>query len=128
MSEQREQRCETCRFFAPHVENDEKSEGDCKRMPPVCVEKHGWMRPPMDHDDWCGEWQSAGETPVKRCPQLLYASDVRELTGLTTIQIGKLAKAGELPSVQLPGNEIRFIESDVAEWVERHRAKPAGPA
>lgn len=62
MTESRKEQCETCRFFVPHVKDDAESEGDCKRMPPVHIPKCGWMRPPMDHNDWCGEWQPTSKS------------------------------------------------------------------
>jgi len=37
---------------------------------------------------------------------------------LTPRQVARLAKRGELPSVQLPGNEVRFDPDDIRRWVE----------
>ena len=37
---------------------------------------------------------------------------------LTPRQVTRLARRGELPSVTLPGNAIRFDPDDIREWVE----------
>ena len=56
---------------------------------------------------------------------LLTDSETAELLRLTSRQVARLAKRGELPSVILPGNEVRFDPEDIREWVET-RKRPAG--
>jgi hypothetical protein len=81
--------------------------------------------PELIETDWCGEWQPAGETPVKRCPQLLHEGDAKDLLCTLSARIRRWVKSGILPSVQLPDGEIRFLESDLAEWIEKHRQPAA---
>jgi hypothetical protein len=77
--------------------------------------------------DWCGEWQPTGETPpVKRCPHLLDTFDANRLINASSRQVKKWAKDGILPSFQLPDGEFRFLEADLAEWIEKHR-QPTEP-
>ena len=49
---------------------------------------------------------------------LLTDSEAAELLRLTSRQVAKLARRGELPSVHLPGGEIRFDPDDLRQWVE----------
>ena len=57
---------------------------------------------------------------------LLTKNEAAEVLRLTPRQVGKLARRGELPSVQLPGNEVRFDPDDIRQWVET-RKRPAQP-
>lgn len=47
--------CKTCRFLRKwHGDG-----GHCRRLPPVAVIIEGdvvWTHPPMEDDDWCGEY------------------------------------------------------------------------
>jgi len=52
---------------------------------------------------------------------LLAISEAAELLRLTPRQVAKLARRGELPSVLLPGNEIRFDHADIRQWVETRK-------
>ena len=56
---------------------------------------------------------------------LLTDSEAAEILRLTPRQVARLAKKGILPSVRLPGNEIRFDPNDIRQWVEtlKHPAK-----
>jgi excisionase family DNA binding protein len=49
---------------------------------------------------------------------LLTKTEAAELLRLTPRQVGKLARRGVLPSVRLPGNEVRFDPDDIRQWVE----------
>ena len=49
---------------------------------------------------------------------LITDSEAAEILRLTPRQVAKLAKKGILPSVKLPGDEIRFDPDDIREWVE----------
>ena len=49
---------------------------------------------------------------------LLNESQVADLLGLTPRQVLRLAKRGELPSLNLPGGETRFDVDDLRHWVE----------
>jgi excisionase family DNA binding protein len=55
---------------------------------------------------------------------LITDSEAAEILRLTPRQVAKLARRGELPSVNLPGNEVRFDVDDIRQWVERHK-RPA---
>lgn len=57
---------------------------------------------------------------------LLNESQVADLLGLTARQVMKLARCGELPSVRLPGDEIRFDPEDIWEWVESRKLPANG--
>ena len=49
---------------------------------------------------------------------LITDSEAAEILRLTPRQVAKLAKKGILPSVNLPGNEVRFDQDDLRRWVE----------
>jgi excisionase family DNA binding protein len=55
---------------------------------------------------------------------LLTDSEAADILRLTPRQVAKLAKRGELPTVHLPGDEIRFDAADLAQYVES-RKQPA---
>lgn len=58
---------------------------------------------------------------------LLTDSEAADMLRLTSRQVARLAKRGELPSVQLPGNEVRYDPDDIRRWVEsRKRPLPQG--
>jgi excisionase family DNA binding protein len=59
---------------------------------------------------------------------LLTDSEAADILRLTPRQVARLAKRGELPSVQLPGGEVRYDLDDLRAWVESHKrpVKPAG--
>jgi excisionase family DNA binding protein len=57
---------------------------------------------------------------------LLNESQVADLLGLTARQVLKLARRGELPSVRLPDNEIRFDPEDIFRWVESRKLPAIG--
>jgi predicted DNA-binding transcriptional regulator AlpA len=56
--------------------------------------------------------------------KLLDESEAGDFLSLTPRQVLKLARRGELPSVILPGDEIRFDPSDIRRWVDS-RKRPA---
>jgi excisionase family DNA binding protein len=49
---------------------------------------------------------------------LLTDVEAADVLRLTPRQVTRLARRGELPSVQLPGKEIRFDPEDIRRWVE----------
>jgi len=49
---------------------------------------------------------------------LLTDSEAAEILRLTPRQVAKLAKRGEIPTVHLPRNEVRFDSDDLRQWVE----------
>ncbi len=49
---------------------------------------------------------------------LITDSEAAEILRLTSRQVAKLAKKGILPSVTLPGDEVRFDPDDLWRWVE----------
>jgi excisionase family DNA binding protein len=55
---------------------------------------------------------------------LLTDSEAAEILRLTARQVARLARRGELPSVELPGGEVRFDPDDLRAWVES-RKRPA---
>ncbi len=49
---------------------------------------------------------------------LLTKDEAAEFLRLTPRQVGKLARRGVLPSVNLPNGETRFDRDDLRAWVE----------
>jgi excisionase family DNA binding protein len=49
---------------------------------------------------------------------LLTDSEAADFLRLTARQVARLAKRGELPSVNLPNGETRFDADDLRLWVE----------
>jgi excisionase family DNA binding protein len=49
---------------------------------------------------------------------LITDSEAAEILRLTPRQVARLAKKGILPSVKLPGDEVRFDPDDLRRWVE----------
>jgi excisionase family DNA binding protein len=58
-----------------------------------------------------------GPTP-RGMIQLLTDSEASELLRLTPRQVAKLARRGDLPSITLPGGEVRFDPDDIRAWVD----------
>jgi excisionase family DNA binding protein len=56
-----------------------------------------------------------------QAPTLLTASEAADVVRLTTRQVVRLANRGELPSVRLPGDELRFDAADLWRWIDTHR-------
>jgi excisionase family DNA binding protein len=56
--------------------------------------------------------------------QLLRPAEVAQRLDVSTSWVYEAAKDGRIPSVRLggPSGPLRFIEEDVAAWVERARA------
>ena len=54
---------------------------------------------------------------------LLNQSDVASMFEIASRDVIQLVEAGELPHVEFPSGEIRFIESEVWQWA-RSRMKP----
>jgi excisionase family DNA binding protein len=52
---------------------------------------------------------------------LLDESEAARLLSLTPRQVVRLANRGELPTVHLPGGQIRFDPDDLSRWVESHK-------
>ena len=48
---------------------------------------------------------------------LLTDVEAADILRLTPRQVTRLARRGELPSITLPGNAIRFDPDDIREWV-----------
>jgi hypothetical protein len=120
MSEQRAERCETCRFWEPI--SPESGDGYCRRYPPIAtgfspdveaaepsVSTRAFCYwPETDHTDWCGEWQSMSkgriEIPLARIECLssrtlnilermgIYTTD--DLAGKTAKELMRDAPAG----------------------------------
>lgn len=57
--------------------------------------------------------------------RLLTEDEAAEILRLTSSRVLRLARRGEIPAVRLPGNEYRFVESDLWEWVRSHRMASA---
>jgi excisionase family DNA binding protein len=56
--------------------------------------------------------------------RLITDSEVGELLRLSSRQVEKLAKRGEIPSIRLPDNEIRFDPDEIRRYIES-RKQPA---
>jgi len=55
---------------------------------------------------------------------LLTIFDAACVLRLPARRVKKLAKAGELPAVILPGDEVRFDEAELRAWIQ-NRKRPA---
>lgn len=53
--------------------------------------------------------------------QLLTAEDVARLLGKHPRTILVMAGTGELPAVRLGHRTVRFLQSDVEDYIDRHR-------
>ena len=67
-----ERQCRNCRWFSPENAKDNWDEGECRRYPPVHVDKvycaspflEGGLPsefPCVQGDWWCGEWEKTDE-------------------------------------------------------------------
>jgi len=54
-------------------------------------------------------------------PRLLTHDETAGILRLTPRQVARLANAGRLPTVRLPGGEVRIDERDLWQWIERHK-------
>jgi excisionase family DNA binding protein len=52
---------------------------------------------------------------------LLTDSEAADILRLTPRQVARLARSRELPSVLLPGNEVRFDPADLHKFIDEHR-------
>jgi hypothetical protein len=55
---------------------------------------------------------------------LLTSSEAADILRLTPRQVTRLARRGDLPSVQLPNDELWFDPAGLWRWVETHK-RPA---
>ena len=73
MSEERAERCETCRFFDPYEDEGGIEDGWCHRYPPS-IKYPKVIRchcPVVLIDDWCGEWKPIGPDLTTRTDEAL---------------------------------------------------------
>ncbi len=52
---------------------------------------------------------------------LLTEIEAADILRLTPRQVIRLARRGELPSVQLPNKEVRFDRADIWKWVDSRK-------
>ena len=57
--------------------------------------------------------------------RLLHEMEVASVLRLSSLQVLKLAKKGELPFIRLPGGEIRFDEAEIARYIDNRRVPVA---
>ena len=60
-------------------------------------------------------------------PRLLTHDEAAGILRLTPRQVARLANARRLPTVILPGGEVRIDERDLWQWIELHK-QPEGTA
>jgi hypothetical protein len=60
--------------------------------------------------------------------RLLDDADVAGILRVTRRRISSLVRRKEIPFIELPDGDIRFIESRIWEWVESRKPQPEGPA
>jgi excisionase family DNA binding protein len=60
-------------------------------------------------------------------PHILTPQEVAAWLGTTTRAVVKMAGAGDVPHVRLPGGDIVFVAHDLAAWIESRR-RPAADA
>jgi hypothetical protein len=61
-------------------------------------------------------------------PRLLLPSEVAALLGLTTRQIVRLARTGDLPHLVLPDDSIVIDAADLTRWLNSRRRPAPQPA
>jgi hypothetical protein len=99
MSEERKERCETCRWWAPDDSSGECMDGTCHRYPPVlnqvgllhttqerAEQKNealsdaslnevsrtwNWSLPVVEYSDFCGEWRAKQSEPAEQSTILI---------------------------------------------------------
>jgi predicted site-specific integrase-resolvase len=49
---------------------------------------------------------------------LLTDSEAGDILKLTPRQVARLAKRGQIPSIELPNGETRFDSDDIRKWIE----------
>ena len=61
---------------------------------------------------------------------LLDDLDAAAMLSMSTRKVRALARANQLPHVALPDDEVRFVESDLQNWIESHKRPVAngGPS
>lgn len=133
MSEERKERCGTCRFYCRDSEEILPEEGECRRNAPRPAPRkslldsemrtdpcHVW--PLVDKDDWCGEWQAkeiAKPSSVVNGPDELWRKtdlpvrviNALELAGIMTVS--DLAKKTRQELMDLRGigsTSLRLIQ------------------
>jgi excisionase family DNA binding protein len=68
-----------------------------------------------------GRSELVGGRSMKEELQLLTAEDVARLLGKHPRTILAMAGTGELPAVRLGHRTVRFLQSDVEDYIDRHR-------
>jgi excisionase family DNA binding protein len=65
-----------------------------------------------------------GDTPLPTLGPLLRPTDVARMLGVSRSWLYEAAKDGRIPCVRLGGDDgpLRFVESDLAAWLERARS------
>ena len=58
-----------------------------------------------------------------RDTKLLHDFEAAKLLRMRANQLVRFAKQGKVPCVLLPDGEVRFIESDILEWVENCKSQ-----
>jgi len=53
---------------------------------------------------------------------LLTSFAVGQILALPSRRVDRLARSGELPSIELPGGELRYDPADIAAWIRSRRA------
>lgn len=57
-----------------------------------------------------------------KLPKLLTAEDVAEILGKHPRTVLQMAVAGKIPAIRLGHRTVRFLKSDVEEFIDAHRA------
>jgi hypothetical protein len=59
---------------------------------------------------------------------LLTVFEAAELLAYIPARLKRLARAGKVPCVILPGNELRFVQADLVDWIAQHRQEVVSDA
>lgn len=65
---------------------------------------------------------------MSNAQRLLTDSEAAELLQMPAARLARIAKANKIPHVRLPDGEVRFIPSDLWDWVERHKVSGEEPS
>lgn len=55
---------------------------------------------------------------------LLTAGEAAIRLRMPSARLARLARDGKVPCVNLPDGELRFDETDLTDWVDRHKSNP----
>ena len=72
----------------------------------------------------CNEGISmASRAPPTQLPEILTAKDVAQILGVSTFQVYRLVRRGQIPCLWI-GDTYRFTRSWIEQWLKEQQTKP----